>query len=973
MQRFYFKTITFLIFLLVLLAASARSQDREVEIAWTRHYAHETQASRDVPQAMLVDRSGNIYILAYVTNLIYGHSLLLVKFDQSGQELWRVEYTDGPGEETSPVAMRFDDAENIYVLSTATQQGSILGIVLIKFDSNGNRLRLTRYEDTFPSSSASLAVATDGSVYVTGNLNPPDSDSDVLILKYDPVGQLVWKDQYDGAAGQDDDAVGIALGPDESVYAIGRSETNDSKIAQVVTRRLGSNGDRLWEMHHDTRGSGDGPTDLAVDKNGQIVVLVRNEKFSEIIKYDSLGTRQWLQQTHPPLSRSSYANSLRLDNKRNVYVAGRDRSTSNENYFTIKYNDHGEEQWRAIFDDGGKDQAHSVTVDSSGNVYVAGTSSSEGAETDFMTVKYDSNGSQQWAQRYDAPDVEGFGSSLDQARAVVLAPDGVMVFGSTNTSSDGPTGPDIAVVKHNFPEGKQEWSLVLNGPGRTETGIGYFDIDGSDNIYLAGLRTNADLRASYLAVKYNPLGEIEWERQYRAGEDLSSRLRAMAVDREGNVYLGGLRKIDLLEPGRILDIVKLGTDGQHQWDFALHLQQDIRDNGTIYVLAVGPEGTICFSTNDPVQTLVSLNASGLLNWANSLSPKQPIRQILFDDENNVYVSGYHVDERYVFVNKYLANGNFAWSGQIENATISNLDAAFAAFKGGHLYLTNTSITGTFLTRKYASNGEQVWLAEYAVPAGFANAIALTVDQAENVLVTGWQAVSGGDREYLTLKYNSQGTELWARTYSGLAGRDNIPIGIGVDSVGNVTVTGQSSRGSSDDFETVQYSSTGDLRWSHLYESPANRGDQVLGLAIDSAGDVIVMGYTFNIRFSGFSVFTEPVVTTTIKYLTPIISSVANPDRPTITHWSLDHNYPNPFNPTTKITYSMPERGNVRLTIYNVAGQWIRTLFDGWTMAGQHAVEWDGKDDAGKPAASGIYFYKLDAREFANVKRMLLLR
>jgi len=90
-------------------------------------------------------------------------------------------------------------------------------------------------------------------------------------------------------------------------------------------------------------------------------------------------------------------------------------------------------------------------------------------------------------------------------------------------------------------------------------------------------------------------------------------------------------------------------------------------------------------------------------------------------------------------------------------------------------------------------------------------------------------------------------------------------------------------------------------------------------------------------------------------------------------FGLDQNQPNPFNPATQIAYRLPVDGNVRLAIYNVLGQQIRTLVNGFTPAGVYSAVWDGRDDAGRQVASGMYLYRLDSGKFNSVKRMMLLK
>ena len=85
------------------------------------------------------------------------------------------------------------------------------------------------------------------------------------------------------------------------------------------------------------------------------------------------------------------------------------------------------------------------------------------------------------------------------------------------------------------------------------------------------------------------------------------------------------------------------------------------------------------------------------------------------------------------------------------------------------------------------------------------------------------------------------------------------------------------------------------------------------------------------------------------------------------------NYPNPFNPVTDISYSLPTASLVKLTVYNIMGQEIATLVDEYKPAGAHVVTWRGMTDNGQPAASGVYFYRLEAADLSETKKMLLLK
>ena len=88
---------------------------------------------------------------------------------------------------------------------------------------------------------------------------------------------------------------------------------------------------------------------------------------------------------------------------------------------------------------------------------------------------------------------------------------------------------------------------------------------------------------------------------------------------------------------------------------------------------------------------------------------------------------------------------------------------------------------------------------------------------------------------------------------------------------------------------------------------------------------------------------------------------------------LFENYPNPFNPTTTINYSLKENSRVSLNIYNIKGQKVKQIVNSQLSVGQHSVIWNGKDDNGKSISSGIYFYKLKTANFEKTKKMILLK
>ena len=96
----------------------------------------------------------------------------------------------------------------------------------------------------------------------------------------------------------------------------------------------------------------------------------------------------------------------------------------------------------------------------------------------------------------------------------------------------------------------------------------------------------------------------------------------------------------------------------------------------------------------------------------------------------------------------------------------------------------------------------------------------------------------------------------------------------------------------------------------------------------------------------------------------------NPSAP---NFGLYQNHPNPFNPSTEISYSIPEEARVTLTIYNILGQEVRRLVDGIQGPGSYTVGWDGKDESGNHVSSGIYLYRLTSGNHSQTRKMFLAR
>ncbi len=423
---------------------------------------------------------------------------------------------------------------------------------------------------------------------------------------------------------------------------------------------------------------------------------------------------QWQTRYTSSGSNVDKAEDMVMDAAGNVYVTGLGIGTStNFDYVTIKYNSAGVQQWIAQYNGPGNglDEAHAIAVDTSGNVYVTGWSNG-GATTgyDFATVKYNSAGVQQWASRYNNTTNgtdEAWDISVDYAGNVYIA-----------GTSDGSGSNSAAVaIKYNS-AGVQQYAKRFNGAG---SGIDaffaiYVDPVSGDN-YVTGYTyqsTAADF--DFITVKYNTAGTQVWATQYDSPADNYDEARAIAVDAAGNVYVTGYTQTAVLT----------------NYDYAT----------------------------------VKYNSAGVQQWAKT----------------------------------YNGSGN-----DYDRANAIKLDAA------NNVYVTGRSVgvspdAEDIVTIKYDNAGTQKWLARYNGPtSGYDEGKALVIDALGNTYVTGYSYTTGVNNDFTTIKYDSTGAQQWITKYNGTGNNSDQSLAVGVDNIGNVFVAGVSKgSGTNDDFETIKY-------------------------------------------------------------------------------------------------------------------------------------------------------------------------
>lgn len=163
-----------------------------------------------------------------------------------------------------------------------------------------------------------------------------------------------------------------------------------------------------------------------------------------------------------------------------------------------------------------------------------------------------------------------------------------------------------------------------------------------------------------------------------------------------------------------------------------------------------------------------------------------------------------------------------------------------------------------------------------------------------------------------------------------------------------------------DIPMVKADQAGIIDIASLYQSEKFNGTITLGFkALDAKSDMNVEMVNAEVALNGVVNSVKNAETVMLKALPQT--------------YALSQNFPNPFNPTTTIEYSIPTTGNVSLVIYNVAGQKVRTLVNGTQAANFYKVVWDGKNDNGMTVGTGTYFYKLVSGNYSKIVKMTLMK
>ncbi len=419
------------------------------------------------------------------------------------------------------------------------------------------------------------------------------------------------------------------------------------------------------------------------------------------------------------------------------------------------------------------------------------------------------------------------------------------------------------------------WVARYNGLGNGRDDVRRLVVDSDGNVYVTGASPGYGASEDYATIKYDAQGNQLWVARYDGPVGGSDAATALVVDNAGNVYVTGRSSGGASPSGTGSDYATIKYDayGNELWvaryngpsngaDGATALALD--ESGNVYVTgqSLGSGRIYDYAT-------VKYDADGNEMWAarfagqGSSSTSDSATAIAVDGAGNVYVTGYafgrqlshFVAHDYATV-KYDALGNELWARRYGGTLDGNDEARALTLDGaGNVYVTGrSSVTPggpglyDYVTIKYDALGNQLWIRRYNGPAGGSDsATALALDADGNAYVTGSSdasRTSPSNPDYATVKYDAEGNELWVARYNGPGDGGDSATALALDGTGGVYVTGTSAGpGAGLDYATVKYDAEGNELWVARYDGPNNREDRARALAVDAAGNVYVAGWS----------------------------------------------------------------------------------------------------------------------------------
>ncbi len=551
--------------------------------------------------------------------------------------------------------------------------------------------------------------------------------------------------------------------------------------------------------------------------------------------------------------------AIAADDSGNTYITGTGTLVPNGcSYLTIKIDPTGRTQWMARYTNETPMSSHSATgivVDNDGNVIVTGTSEGASGTDDIATVKYDQNGIQLWAARYD-----GISGGDDAAVGIALDSAGsICVTGSTIGSN---ASGDIVVLKYR-PDGTQVWSAHYDGNDHLEDGAVAMTATPSGDLVVVAQSVNARGDWDYLTICFDSTGALRWAARYDRGPGYDEYVWAVDGNDSGNVYVTGWSSNHTNSHETVT--MSYSPSGSQRW----LARYSVPNNGYMFPYAIAVD-----SRDDVIVTgqhegggsgdlgTIAYDSVGNQRWIDvydgPAGDYDAGRDVTIGKDGSVYVVGesrgsgaiWGAQDDFVSI-KFTRDGVREWVRRY-NGPADGYDQGAHCILDGEMNLTvagrseRANTDNDIAVVRYDRFGTEQWVTRYdGDGSSYVVPTAVSTDASGNIYLLGSSSRSGSWYDMALCKFDRDGVLQWSRTFELTpGGYDWFPF-LAVDREGSVVVCGEGDAPNSSyrDIVTIKYDSTGKQLWVRTYNSPANDWDYPTGMQVDSQGNIVVVGTT----------------------------------------------------------------------------------------------------------------------------------
>lgn len=1001
---------------------------------WVAQY-NGTASSFDTPSAIAVDGTGGVYVTGSSMGLGSFEDMVTLKYNSVGLLLWTQRYAPLTNDYDAGLALAVDASGRVHVggstYGTVTDEDAVVAV----YTTGGSEQWVGLFNGPGNSADEAVAVALDagGNVYVTGTSYDQVTQSDYATVKYSPAGAQLWVARYNGTGDGDDYAGALAVDAAGNVYVTGTS-LGEASGYDIATVKYTTNGARAWTVRYTSAGSAiDQGNDIAVDGSGNVYVTGSRTAAGTgvdfiTIKYTAAGQQSWAMAYNGPSDSTDEAFRIALDPAGNPYVTGASfRDGFGDDCVTVRYNTAGAQQWAMRYNGAGNldDEGYDMAVDGSG-VVVGGVTRSATTGIDMLLVRYNLAGAQQWVQTYNSGGVQE-----DVLTGVRTA--GAGVFCVTGTSRTATTGYDFVTMKYTG-TGTRLWTATTNSIENDDDVPTWLTVDAAGNVTVTGYSFLAQSGYDYLTVKYTGAGQLSWYSRYDNVGFFNDEPRSVAVDASGNTYVGGFSET---EEGSVYSLVKYeapllqfsrasvvfpSLQAGCRIDDAFAVRNPSGTNPLVVssIVSTDPSFTVMRpSFTVPPGESVSVavrfaplgpgTKSGLLivhHNALSTPDTVSVSGTGTGSAGGILVSAPHPPGWRLFslpvtvVCPMIIPFSYAFQGgYFRSDTIVNQRGYWTKQNDPFMHFTGFPIT--------ASNVPVV--SGWNLIGGPSSAVDLSALATipDSILQTSFFGYNGAyffaDTMYPGFGYWVKATQPGLVLLSGGAGTGN-PAAAIPEEAGRIVVS--DAAGNKQELRYLTGPEYLPLRLRYeLPPVPPEGGfdarfgsDRMVEVAVPGAPRDIPVSITAEARpvriawsaapgqadarlvIGGTEYRLAAAGDVTIDDLrAPVILRLGAGEAVPVS-FGLEQNFPNPFNPSTDIGFSVPVRSHVLLRVFDVLGRPVRTLEDGPVAAGRRSVRWDGLTADGLPAAAGVYFYRIEAAgagtagtTMMETRKMMLLK